>query len=82
MTPYDPPKPAGQNPAAHSGFLRNTGRSNSPGVSPCLSRILRNARVALLPPLARHSRARERNVSHHHPQTANLGTAHQSGHSV
>jgi len=27
---------------------------------------------------ATHSRARERNVSHHHPQTANLGTAHQS----
>ena len=45
MTPYDPPKPAGQNPAAHSGFLRNTGRSNSPEVSVCLKGILRKAHV-------------------------------------
>ena len=61
MTPYDAPKPAG-NPAAHSGFLRNTGRSKRPEVSPCLSRILRNARVALLPLLALqpHVHQRER----------------------
>ena len=52
MTP--PTKPAGQKPAVHSGFLRNTGRSNSPGVSHSLSRILRNACVALLPRLALH----------------------------
>ena len=39
MTPYDPPKPAGRNPAAHSGFLRNTGPVQESRGLTCLSRI-------------------------------------------
>ena len=82
MTPYDPPKPAGRNPAAHSGFLRNTGRSNSPEVSPCLSRILRKARVALSPRLARHSRAQRatyRDKAKAHDEAPNHDTDDDSG---
>ena len=30
MAPYAPPKPAGRNPAVHTGFLRNRGRSRRP----------------------------------------------------
>jgi len=78
MTPYDPPKPAGRNPAAHSGFLRNTGRSNSPGVSPCLSRIVRKQTRCALSSARPALACTASNVSHHHPQTANLCTAHQS----
>ena len=72
MAPYAPPKPAGRNPAVHN---------EAQGLF-CLLRIKRNAHVALLPQLALHPHVHQRdpkNASHHHPQTVNLGTAHQPG---
>ena len=74
MTPYDPPKPGG----SYGAFLRNTRRSNSPGVSPCLSRIVRKQTRCALSSARPALACTASNVSHHHPQTANLCTAHQS----
>ena len=79
MTPYDPPKPTGSNPAAYSAFLRNTGQSMRPEVSHPVSRGFCATQAARLPPShCTPSRAPAKNVTHHHPQTANLCTAHQS----